>query len=329
MVTISQIAAEAKVSSALVSRVLNNKSGVSPENREKILAIIKKHNYVPNAIARSLVTQKTATIGVVIGTICDSFFFDFFDGIQDMAETLDYNVVFCSGRNNADIKAKYVDYFAQGRVDGIIAYGSRYQDLFFDILERFPFFVTVEGDLPGKDFNKVLVDNLDGAYRATTYLIEQGYQTIFHFTGDMDYSVSLERLDGFKKAMQDHGLSIDNAIITADFEEELAYKRMKKLIAKNKHPQACFAGADKGAFGIIRALTEAGLSTPGDVAVIGFDGDVPNSRDMVFPRLTTMRQPLFEMGKEAVRLLVRTIETPGIKPITTTFDTELVLGETT
>jgi len=328
MATIAQIAAEANVSSALVSRVLNNKPGVSPENRAKILAIIKKHNYVPNAIARSLVTQKTWTIGVVMDSLCDAFFFDLISGMQNMAEELDYNIIFCSGSNDSKIKLKYIDYYAHGRADGLIAYGSRSQELFYEIIKKAPHFVIIEGEIPGKVFNKVQVNNLTGAYRAVQHLVDLGYRDIVHFSGDMEYNVSVERLNGFTKAMGDNSLPVEDAVLYADFGEETAYKLMKELISKNKVPEACFAGADKAAFGILRAMHEHGLSAPEDMALIGFDGDEPTSRDMIFPKLTTMRQPLFEMGKEAIRLLVHSIDNPEAPPETILFDAEFMPGET-
>lgn len=328
MATIAQIAAEANVSSSLVSRVLNNKSGVSPQNRKKILAVIKKHNYIPNANARSLVTQKTRTIGVVMDSLCDAYFFDLISGMQNMAEELDYNIVFCGGYNDSEIKLKYVDYYIHGRADGVIAYGSRQQKLLYEIIKKAPNFVIIEGDIPSKVFNKVLVNNFSGAYRATKHLIDLGYKNIFHFTGDMEYNVSLERINGFVTAMQDHSFPVENTVVYTDFGEELAYKKMKELIRKNNIPEACFAGSDKAAYGILRALSEHGVHAPDDMALIGFDGDLPDSRDMVFPKLTTMRQPLFEMGKEATRLLVCSIENPRNPLKTILFDTEFVLGET-
>ena len=328
MTTILEIADEARVSRALVSRVLNNKPGVSPENRARILEVIEKHNYVPNEIARSLATQRTRTIGVVMDSLCDSFFFDLISGMQKMAEELDYNIIFCSGAGDSKIKLKYVSYYIHGRADGVIAYGSRSRELFYEIIRKAPRYVLIEGDIPGKVFNKVQVDNHKGAYRATMHLIERGYRNIVHFSGDMGYNVSEERLNGFLKAMEDNSLPVEGAVIYADFGEKTAYEKMQALISQGDLPEACFAGADKAAYGILRALSEHGLSAPDDMALIGFDGDVPDSRDIVFPKLTTMRQPLFEIGKEAVRLLVDSIEEPEAPPKTIVFDTELVIGET-
>ncbi|MCL2425865.1 MAG: LacI family transcriptional regulator [Oscillospiraceae bacterium] len=316
------------MSNTLVSRVLNNKPGVSPENRAKIQAIIEKHNYVPSAIARSLVTQKTSTIGVVLDNLTDPFFFGFIDGVHRMSEELNYNVVFCSGNDDYDLKAQYIDYFSQGRVDGIIAYNSNMKDVFYEQIKKASNFVIVEGNVPGKIFNKVQINNFDGAYRATTYLIKQGYKNIVHFTGDMDYHCSVDRMNGFLKAMSDYSLPTDDVIIYTDFMEELAYHKMKEVIRSRNIPEACFAGADKTAYGVLRAMIESGLTAPKDMAIIGFDGDVPDTLGINFPKLTTMRQPMFEIGREAVRLIVRAIEDPSAPPVTTVLNTEFVIGET-
>lgn len=331
MATIHEIAKIAGVSSALVSRVLNDKPGVSPENRRKILAVIKETRYVPNALARSLVRQSTQVIGVVMDDLCEKYFFDLIKGLQDMGEEQGYNVVFCSGRSRMDIKLRYVDYFTEGRADGLIAFGSRIEDavLIRHILKRSPHFVLIEGDVPGASINRVSLNNTGGAYRATMHLIEKGYRHICHFTGDMNYNVSKERLAGFQSAMQDAGLSIDeDTVIYADFEEDLACLKMTELIRAGKAPEACFAGADRTAYGVMRAALNHGLKLPEDLAVIGFDDEPPDSKDLLFPGLTTLRQPLYEMGQTAVRLLVRSMQNTDAAPQTVVFEPEMILRDT-
>ena len=318
------------MSSTLVSRVLNNKPGVSPGNRARILSIIEKHNYVPNAIARSLVTQKTGAIGVVLETLTNAFFFDFIKGIQDMSEELEYSVVFGGGDNELGLVMNYVDYFSQGRVDGVIAHYTRTTELseFYEILRRASNFVLVEGDVPGKVFNKVHINNFEGAYRATEHLIKRGCKKIVHFAGEPVWSCANDRAAGFIKALEDYSLPTENAVISANFLEDLSYDIMKKMISGNNIPDGCFAAADKAAFGILRAMHENGLSAPDDIAVIGFDGDIPDTRSIVFPKLTTMRQPFYDVGRESVRMLVSSIENPGALPVTTVFNAEFVQGET-
>jgi len=263
-------------------------------------------------------------------TLVNAFFFDFVNGIQDMAEEMNYSVVFGSGNNDLGLMVDYIDYFSQGRVDGVIAHYTRTtdQDSFYDIIKRASSFVLIEGEIPGKVLNKVQINNYEGAYRATEHLIKRGCKNIVHFAGEMEWQCSQERANGFLKALSDYSLPTDNAVIDADFLEDRSYEIMKKMISQKKIPEGCFAAADKAAYGILRAMNEHGLTAPMDMAVIGFDGDVPDTRSVVFPKLTTMRQPFYDVGREAVRMLVRSIEDPKALPVTTVFNAEFVQGET-
>lgn len=331
MATISDIARQANVSRTLVSRVLNNKPGVSPENREKILEIIEENHYVPNGLAKSLVLQRTNTIGVVMDDLCNEFFFKLISGLQDAAEERDYNILFCSGRKDMAARLKYVDYLTGGCTDGIIAYGSRFADeeLFRYVAEKSANSVLIESDLSDCTADRILLDNFHGAYIATEHLIRQGRKNIVHVTCDMNYDVGLERLNGFVQAMHDYRMPLGpDSILYADHFEDIAYRQMQKRLSQGARPDACFAGADKPAFGVIRAAMEAGLSVPGDLAVIGFDDDVPDSKDILFPPLSTMRQPLYEMGQAGVLLLIDRISHPDRDPAAKTFQAELVLRET-
>lgn len=331
MATISDIARQANVSRTLVSRVLNNKPGVSPENREKIIQIIEENHYVPNGLAKSLVLQKTNTIGVIMDDLCNDFFFKLINGLQDAAEAQNYNILFCSGRKDMSTRLKYVDYLTGGCTDGIIAYGSCFDDeeLFRYVAKKSANSVLIESNLSGCTVDKILLDNFRGAYTATEHLIRQGRKHIIHVTCDMNYDVGLERLNGFVQAMHDYRMPLEpDSILYADHFETTAYQQMQKRLLQGTRPDACFAGADKPAFGVIRAAMEAGLSIPGDLSVIGFDDDVPDSKDMLFPPLSTMRQPLYEMGQAGVALLIDRINHPDREPVTKTFEAELVLRKT-
>lgn len=331
MATISDIAKQANVSRTLVSRVLNNKPGVSPENRKKILEIIEANHYVPNGLAKSLVLQRTNTIGVVMDDLCNDFFFQLIRGLQDGAEAQDYNILFCSGRRDMAVKLKYVDYLTSGCTDGMIAYGSCFDDeeLFRHVAAKSANSVLIESNLSDCKADRILLDNFRGAYAATEHLIRQGRKNIIHVTCDMNYDVGLERLNGFVSAMHDYRMPLKpDSILYADHFETIAYQQMKKRLAQGTLPDACFAGADKPAFGVLRAALETGLSVPGDLALIGFDDDAPDSKDMLFPALSTMRQPLYEMGKAGVALLIDRINHPEKEPVTQTFEAELILRET-
>ena len=331
MATITDIARQANVSRTLVSRVLNNKPGVSPENRKRILEVIEQNHYTPNGLAKSLVLRKTNTIGVVMDDLCNDFFFQLIAGLQDAAEARDYNILFCSGRRDMAAKLKYVDYLTGGCTDGIIAYGSCHDDeeLFRYAAEKSANCVLIESNLSDCTADRILLDNFHGAYAATEHLIRQGRKHIIHVTCDMNYDVGLERLNGFVQAMHDYRMPLGpDSILYADHFEDIACQQMKKRLSAGIRPDACFAGADKPAFGVLRAAMEAGLSVPADLAVIGFDDDVPDSKDILFPPLSTMRQPLYEMGKAGVTLLLDRIAHPDRETATKTFQAELVLRKT-
>lgn len=331
MTTISDIAKKANVSRTLVSRVLNNKPGVSTRNREKILAIIEETHYVPSGLARSLVTQKTGAIGVIMDELCNEFFMKLIAGLQDAGEQHQYHVLFCSSRSHPETKMRYVDYFSQGRTDGIITYGSSLdsEDFFRYMAEQPVPCVFIEGGPDNSACNRIQIDNEQGAYEATRHLILQNRKTIIHVTGDMNYQASLERLNGFVRAMRDYHIPITaDSILYADFFEESAFRQIRALLERGVRPDAVFAGADKTAYGVLRALMQAGISTPDEVAVIGFDDDTPDSRDIIFPGLSTMRQPMYEMGRAAVELLLAAIRDPDHHPQTQRFQPELILRDT-
>ena len=327
MATISDIAARAGVSPALVSRVLNGRTGVSPENRERILAVIREFNYRPNTLARSLVLQRTQTIGVVLDTLCMPYFFDLIYGLQDTGEQLGYNVIFGSGRDNARIKANYIDYFGSGRADGLIVYGSQLNDqnVLRDLAQRNTCFVLIEGRLPDASVHNLLVDNFTGARQATDRLIAADRRRIAHFTGDQRFRVGGDRLEGFLRAMEDAGLA-PAAVVDTVFTEKSGYDAMAALLASGNVPDGLFCGSDRIAFGAMRALVGHGLHIPGDVAVVGFDDDLPQGGGQ-FPGLTTLRQPLRQMGSDAVRLLVETIEHPDREKVVKVYTPELVPRE--
>lgn len=331
MVTLCDVAKKANVSNTLVSRVVNNKPGVSPKTREKIISIMNELNYRPNALARSLVLQKTETIGIVMDDLRSPYFFDLIKAFEKAGEDSGYNVLFCSGNSKKSIKRKYIKFFTEGRVDGLIIYGSYGddEDLIKELsISNFPF-VLIENEIKGLNINNVLVDNFKGAYEATCHLIKKGYKDIRHFTGDMNYNVSLSRFSGFIKAMQDYNLPLtSSSTVNCDFNKETGFDLMTSLILTNNIPEAIFFGSDQPAYGGIKALHNAGLSTPQDVAIIGFDDDSPEDNEMVYPGLSTCSQPLYEIGIQSFKLLLSVINNPQKEPEKIIFDSTLILRDT-
>lgn len=332
MPTILDVAKRAGVSKTLVSRVINGQSGVGEENREKIRKAIQELGYKPNILARSLVLKQTNTIGVILDSLCVPFYFDFIKSVTQLGQTLGYSMLFCAEAYDVNAKSRYMNHFTQGNADGIIIYGSSVSDtqIISNLAKTgFPL-VVVEHDIEGASTNKVLVDNVEGAKLAVNHLISKGCKDIRHFMGDPYKKVYLDRLHGYQDAMTENGLSVkEDSIIYTLFTEQSGYHNMMKLIQEKNVPEAVFCSGDVIAFGVMRALLENNYSIPEDIKIVGFDDDRPNSFDMVFPGLTTVRQPLEEIGKEAIVMLDYIIRNHSKVHKKTTIMPELVIRETT
>lgn len=332
MATLYDVAREAGVSKTLVSRTINHQPGVSPMNREKIEAAMRKLQYTPNQVARSLVLQRTNMIGVVLDSLCEPYYFDFISGVEQGVDDTGLEVLFCSGRENALKKDRMIEFFSQGRVDGIIIYGSATDDI--NLIRRlakrtFPFVVVEnEAEVPG--INSIVVDNVSGGEMAVNHLVAEGCRNIWHFTGDMRRTVSQSRKQGYLRGMEKNGLKVTpQMIVESGFEEELGYIQMKQLLNEchNCLMDGIFFGADVTAVGALRALQEAGIQVPNQVKVVGFDNDIYCTAGKGIPSLTTLCQPLQEMGKKAVSILQSAISNPLGEKETVVFSPKIIIRE--
>ncbi|OCT10725.1 hypothetical protein A8709_23095 [Paenibacillus pectinilyticus] len=338
MATIKDVAERAGLSTTLVSRFLNGRTGVSPDSKVKIQLAIKELNYRPNGIARSLVLQKTHSIGIVLDNIGAPFVARLISGLEQGAEDFDkeneYNLLFCSSKGNLQKKKRHINYLTQGRVDGIIIYGSLTTD---DTLIRelsdstFPF-LLIENDVDNVDVDKVIIDNVEGAYQATELLIKQGHRRIAHMAGNMNLKITLERMNGYILALQDNQIPVQSDLIlypTFELAEEqpsqesnfrsgrayydAGYREMKKLIdGGGEMPEAIFFASDISAFGAIQAMEEAGIRVPEDVSVVGFDDETPSDYNSGCKPITTMRQPLYNLGYTGIKRLIAIINDPEL-----------------
>lgn len=332
--SLQDVARLAGVSKTLVSRMINGQSGVSEKSRQKIQAAMDELHYEPNALARSLVLRSTNTVGVVMDTLCERYFFELINGLEAGADQIRYNVIFSSGRNQIQYKERAVRYFMQGRTDGVILYGSRLEDEpLIHRLARSDFpFVVIENTFPALDINNIVVDNAFGSAIAVDHLFRCGCRRISHVTGGVKHRASMDRRDGYIMAMQHHGVAVDDRmIIQADFDIAETYQMMKAMLAElpqGELPDAYYCGSDNTAYGLMLALQEAGYRVPEDVMVIGFDDDAPPANHHFKP-LTTLAQPLYQMGVSAMELLLDSIQNPKGKKDRVVYYPELVIRETT
>lgn len=306
--TIRDIAKMARVSHMTVSRALKDDPRVREETKRRILELVNKLNYRPDARARTFVSKKSNLIGLVVSDISNPFYAELARGIEDKAHEQGYNVIFCSTDNKPERMETYVNLMMDAGVDGLIFASSRLHEPVIERLidEHFSL-VLVNRKLKGEGFNYVVLNNVQGAYEITEHLINLGYRKIAIITGTPNLSTGLDRLKGYQQALRDHGIGFsNNYVIQGPFTRETGYEGTKQLLTMQHRPEAIFGGNDYIAMGVIDAVEELGFHIPEDIALVGFDDTEFASNQRI--RLTTVSQRQYEMGNLGVQILIDYIE---------------------
>lgn len=326
--TLEQIAELSGVSRSTVSRVINDHPSVKPEVRQRVMEVITETGYHPNPAARSLASRRSGIIGLVIPRAVQSLFTDpyyprLMQGIAQACNANDYTLSLFLFHTEDEEQKLYPRVLTTRLIDGVIVSASQIGDpLIPELINNQVPFVMVgrPNDLPDVSF--VDADNAIGAYTATSHLIRLGYKRIAAITGPLNTTVGLDRRQGYVDALNDRSHSTDEALVVeGDFTELGGYAAMRRLIPHR--PGAVFVASDTMAFGALRALRDAGLSVPDDVAVVGFD-DLPTSA-LSDPPLTTIRQPIRRVGAQAVETLVDILTNGPEPPRRITLSTELII----
>lgn len=330
--TISDIAKRANVSKATVSRVINNKSeGVGEETRQKILKIIKELNYQPSLIARGLVTKRINSIGLIIPDIANPFFPQLARGAEDAALKRGYNLFLCNSDNNLEKEKLYIDAFIKKSVDGVILTSSLSKsNLQCRLLkDRNIPFILLDRYIEGMETESgVFLDNEAGAYQATSYLLTNGHERIAFISGPFSVTTAWQRFQGFQKAHLDRGVAIDYQLIhEGEYHLDNGIHFVEELFAKKMDFTAVFAGNDLIAIGALKALKKQGIKVPDGMEVIGFDNI--GLASLIEPPLSTVAQPIYEMGVLGADLLIDLIEGKEVKQNRIFLKPELILRETT
>ena len=328
---LEDIAKLAGVSRSTVSRVVNASPNVDAATRKRVEKIIQTTGYHPNAAARSLASQRTNMIGLVIPRTTSAFFTDPYfpqltQGVAFACNSHHMTLSLFLVGNQEDENEITPRLLRRGMLDGILVQSGNSDDMLFRRLISSQIPLLVLGRPPEeKSVNYIDVDNISAAKRATAHLISIGYQRIGTITGAIYSTTSVDRQTGFIQAMAEAGRQIDPTLIAeGDFSENSGYVAMKKLLPFR--PDAIFAQSDVMAIGAMRAAQEAGLEIPGDVAFVGFD-DLPIASTLPI-KLTTVHQPITHFGIKAVDLLLDMIE-KGTKPARRMIlDTELIIRDT-
>lgn len=308
-VTIKDIAKLSGVSTATVSKVINHKdSDIGKSTIERVKKIIEEQKYSPNIVARSMITKKTKTIGLVIPDVRNPFFTDLARGAEDVANERGYSLLFCNTDDDLKKEIKYINNLIEKQIDGIALAGAAIRDQSLEenmdikipivSLDRNVYFKGIEG--------KIEVDNFSGAYDAVNHLVQLGHKKIMFLSGQVNIKLSKDRLEGYKRALSDNGIDYnENLVVVGRYSSEFGYETMKNMVL-DKEITAIFCGNDLIAIGAMNALKEKHISIPEDISIVGFD-DIYIST-LVSPPLTTVRQPSYEIGYLAIETLIDILE---------------------
>jgi LacI family transcriptional regulator len=324
-VTMRDIAEQAGVSLATVSRVLNNTVPVARSKRAAVLKAVETLGYRPNVVAQELARGHTQAVGILPQGISNPFYSRILKGVEQGLRGSAYYPLFASGEQPAE-QASALDLLMAHRVEALILMGGHIPaDELINVARRLPI-VTIGRTIRGLEQRCVRVENHEGAYKATRHLRDLGHSRIAHITGLPWHGDSIARRSGYEQALADTGIAVDPALVVeGDFEEQSGLAGTEQLLSSGVRFTAIFAGNDQMAFGAGLALLRHGLRVPRDVSIIGFD-DQPSAA-YTWPPLTTIRQPAVEMGIATARALLD--ELRGRSFVQPTFHTDLVLRAST
>jgi LacI family transcriptional regulator len=324
--TLVDVARAAGVSPSTVSRIMNGTARVADAKRQAVLAAIERMHFAPNQMARSLKKGCTMTVGIVVQDISSPFFDETLRGVDDALLGTGYTSVVVSGHWNADEEADRIRLLLARKVDGIILLTGRMSDETVLQFARERPIVATGRQLRSPGAIGFKVDNEHGAFVATRHLIDAGHRRIAFITGPAASSDANERLAGYRRALRSAGIAADAALIVeGDFHEHSGQRAIEHLLAHAVPFSAVFAANDLSAYGARLALYRHGVRVPEDVSLVGFD-DLPGSM-YTAPPLTTVRQPLYDLGRAATKALLSLLG--RARPDDVVPPVELVVRETT
>jgi LacI family transcriptional regulator len=305
-ITIYDVAREASVSMATVSRVVNGNPNVKPATRKKVLEVIDRLGYRPNAVARGLASKKTTTVGVVIPDISSTFYAELARGIEDIATMYKYNIILSNSDQNKDKELHLLNTMLGKQVDGIVFMGGNITEEHVQEFEKSPVPIVLAASVESsKKIASVNIDYAQATYDAVTSFVEKGHKVIALVLGSLEEPINSEhKLEGYKRALADAGISFkEELVIEGDYTYESGMESFDKLMELDEKPTAIFVGSDEMAIGVIHSAEDKGFKVPDDFEIISSDNTKLTL--MVRPQLTTVVQPLYDIGAVAMRLLTK------------------------
>lgn len=329
--SIDQVAELAFVSRSVVSRVINNHPNVSDEAKKRVLEVIKKYNYKPSSVARGLATNHSYEIGILAPRRCDEALANGFWSLLHLGifeECIQKGYFVTLSPISTDIGAKINEHILDDkRLDGYILLTQEVTDFVIDKINERDIPMVLVGHGPGNsNLNSVDIDNFSGAYKATNHLIELGHEHIGIILASLKMQESTDRLEGYKKAMEDAGLSVSDSHISIDnYSQKHGFDTIKDWIDKKLDFSAVFCTSDTLAMGALLALDRENISVPEEIAIVGFD-DLPFAQYTI-PPLSTIRQPIYNKGKRAASLLINQIEGKSEEVVHENLKPKLIIRE--
>ncbi len=305
-VTIYDVAREAGVSMATVSRVVNNNPNVKPQTRKKVFEAIERLGYRPNAVARGLASKKTTTVGVVIPDISNSIFSEVARGIEDIANMYHYNIILCNADKKKDKEIRVINTLLEKQVDGLLFMGGAVTDEHIQAFKTssVPIVLCATAD-ENKMIPSVDIDHEGAAFDGVNVLIQNGHRDIAMISGSLqDPANGYARYQGYKRALETAGIPVrEDYVRIGNYRYESGVEATKYFLGLPQRPSAIFAATDEMAIGAIHTLQDNGLRVPEDVSVISVDNI--RMASMVRPTLTTVAQPMYDIGAVSMRLLTK------------------------
>jgi LacI family transcriptional regulator len=326
-VTIFDIARAAGVSYSTVSRVATNFDRVSPETRKRVLEVMEELGYVPNQHARSLARGQSQIVGLLVHALGTEYIGEIIRGIDEELTEVGYDLMLYTTHRHKGREAKYVATITKGLADGLLLVVPMEREGYLDALQEVNFpHVLVDEDGESGTSPLVGTTNRKGAYDATRYLLELGHRRIGFITDWMGLNTAIERLKGYKTALDECGVAYASDLVQED-NFMFPYTRLlvEKLLALAEPPTAILTSSDPIAFRVMEILREHNLEIPRDMSVIGFD-DISHA-SLVYPKLTTVHAPLYDMGKTAAKMLLERIQNIDLPLQHIQLETQLVVRD--
>ncbi|MCL4386248.1 MAG: LacI family transcriptional regulator [Cyanobacteria bacterium] len=327
--TIKEIAKKAGVSIATVSRVINDFAGISLKTKQRVLEAIDELNYKPFAQAQDLIKKELKIIGLIISDLKNYFIPLLIKGLEEELRIKNYNIFLCDTNENINIEKEYLETLQSKGVNGIVFLGTRpiksKSDYISKLSNNIPVLI-INDYVIGSNIYSVMTDEVEGSYKAVSYLIASGHNKIAFINGNTNYTTFRYKLKGYLKALHDNNITINPDYIIKDTPYEIGgYNAANKLLAQNDKPTAILTASDQIAVGVYRAIYEKGFKIPDDFSIIGYSG-IPLAAEL-YPPLTTVDQFPYNTGKIAGSVLIKLIEKENLEQKRIILEPKLVIRE--